>query len=398
MIKLIKNPKWFQPLRTYFYYSRTERNAVIILLSLSIFVCILPTFLPIFERKTSTDFTEFRSQIAQFNFSLKAENWNFLETDLDNINTVLFAFNPNTASKEDFEKLGLSHRIAQTIINYRTKGGFFRQTNDFKRIYGLSAADFERLAPYIRLENEQKEKGKIAPIPPPYSSQISLNLHAFDPNTAPETELLAMGLSQNIVTTLSKFRQKGGFFRKKEDFQKIYGVTPELYLSIEPYIQIAENQINRDKIKDASITNTNSINVPTLPKRIDPNSATEADWLQLRGIGRIFAARIVEYRDKLGGFVTPYQLKEINGLPDSTYQYILPLLNPIAPTSFRKLKINRVTLEELRHPYISRKQAEIIIRYRANHSIFTNILDLQKIGIMSNDNLERLRPYLDFNQ
>ena len=398
MKKLIQNPKWFKPLQAYFYYSRSERNAVIILLSLSIFTLILPTLLPLFERKTNTNFTEFKSQIAQFNSFLEDENLNIASTDFNEKHTSLFEFNPNTASKEDFEKLGLSPKIAQTIINYRTKGGFFRQTNDLKRIYGFSTADFERLAPYIRLENEQHEWGKNAQTAPQYLPQISLNLHAFDPNIAPETELLAMGLSQKVVTTLSNFRQKGGFFSKKEDFQKIYGVTPELYLMIEPYIQIADNQENKSKNKNATITNTNSINAPTLPKRIDPNSATEADWLQVRGIGRIFAARIVEYREKLGGFVNPNQLKEINGLPDSTYQYILPLLNPIAPTSVRKLKINRVTLEEIRHPYISRKQAEIIIRYRTNHSIFTNILDFQKIGIMSNDNLERLRPYLDFNQ
>lgn len=398
MSKLIQNPKWFKPLQSYFYYSRSERNAVLILLSLCIITFVLPSILPFFQAKTSTDFTLFKSQIAQFDISLKDENLNLTETDFITKHTNLFAFNPNTASKEDFEDLGLSPKIAQTIINYRTKGGIFRQTNDFKKIYGLSAADFERLAPYIQLENAQNEEGKIAQLPPQYQPQIVLNLHVFDPNIASENELLAMGLSQKVVTTLSNYRHNGGFFRRKEDFQKIYGVTPDLYNTIEPYLQIADNQRKRDENKNAIITNTNSINVPTLPKRIDPNSATEADWLQLRGIGRIFATRIVEYRDKLGGFVHPHQLKEVNGLPDSTYQQILPLLNPIAPTSVKKLKINRVTVEELRHPYISRKQAEIIIRYRVNHSIFTNIQDLQKVGIMSNDNLARLHPYLDFNQ
>ncbi len=396
MEKLIQILRWFKPIQSYFYYSRSERNAIIILLSLSIITLVLPSFLSFFNQKTNTNFTEFKSQIAQFDFFLKEENIDAQGIDINKIHTNLFTFNPNTASKEDFENLGLSPKIAQTIINYRTKGGIFRQTNDFKKIYGLPTADFERLAPYIQLENGKNEGGKIAQVPPQYASQIALNLHVFDPNIAPETELLGMGLSQKIVTTLSKFRQNGGFFRKKEDFQKIYGVTPELYATIEPYLQVTDYQRKKDENKTATITNTNSISTPIHSKRIDPNSATEADWLQLRGIGRIFAARIVEYRDKLGGFVHPNQLKEISGLPDSTYQQILPLLNPITPTSVRKLKINRVTVEELRHPYISRKQAEIIIRYRANHSIFTNILDLQKIGIMSNDNLEKLRPYIDF--
>lgn len=388
---------FIKPLKNYFYYSRSERNGVIVLLCLCLLLLFLPALLSLFSGKVSTDFTTFKSQIVSLEFFFAQEKIPNSAINEEKTNIDLVEFNPNTATKEKLEALGLSPKIAQTILNYRSKGGFFRQTNDLKKIYGLTDADFARISPYVVFENEQKIAAKSRQETPQYAPQIALNLHFFDPNIAPENELLGMGLSQNIVTVLSNFRHKGGFFKKKEDFQKIYGVTPELYRIVEPYLQINDYQLKTNSNKNAIITNTYSIKPLNPPKLIDLNDATEADLLELRGIGRTFAARIVEYRTRLGGFVRAEQLKEISGIADSTYQQILPLLNPITTASVRKFKINRVAVEEFRHPYITRKQAEIVIRYRTNHSIFTKIEDLQKVGIMSNEGLERLRPYLDFD-
>ena len=60
-----------------------------------------------------------------------------------------FRFNPNTASVEDLQRLGFSLKQAQSIDNYRNKGGRFRRKSDFAKSFVVSDSIYRRLEPYI---------------------------------------------------------------------------------------------------------------------------------------------------------------------------------------------------------------------------------------------------------
>ncbi len=60
-----------------------------------------------------------------------------------------FRFNPNTVSPEDLVRLGFSEKQAQSILNYRAKGGRYRRPADFARSYVVADSVFARLEPYI---------------------------------------------------------------------------------------------------------------------------------------------------------------------------------------------------------------------------------------------------------
>ena len=60
-----------------------------------------------------------------------------------------FRFDPNTVSVEDLRRLGFSAKQAQSIVNYREKGGHFRRKADFAKSYVVADSVYERLAPYI---------------------------------------------------------------------------------------------------------------------------------------------------------------------------------------------------------------------------------------------------------
>ena len=55
---------------------------------------------------------------------------------------------------------------------------------------------------------------------------------------------------------------------------------------------------------------------------IDVNTADTSAFISLPGIGSKLAARIVTFREKLGGFYSVEQIGETYGLPDSTFQKI----------------------------------------------------------------------------
>lgn len=60
-----------------------------------------------------------------------------------------FRFDPNTASIDDLMRLGFSQKQAQSIDNYRKKGGRFRRKADFAKSFVVEDSVFRRLEEYI---------------------------------------------------------------------------------------------------------------------------------------------------------------------------------------------------------------------------------------------------------
>lgn len=383
-------------LANYFYYSRSERNGVIFLTAMSLGVLIAPKIFSIYYKPAKAiDYRAFEPEILAYHKSLAAENFEDKQ-DAQGSKIILFTFDPNTASKEDFIRLGLSAKIATTIGHYREKGGHFYKKEDLKKIYGMNYDDYSRLESYISLEDNTHTVAYNSYHTPQYETPIEVKLMPFDPNSATEKELLTIGLDKNTVKNVLKYREKGGKFFKKEDLKKIYGFTDLDFLRLENVIQITDNQTNKNNY---SVTNerkneqkSESINPPTV---IDVNQATHEEWLQLRGIGRTFAARIIQHREKLGGFISLDQLKEIYGLPDSTFRNITPYLKFSTPI-YRKISINQPNLQTILHPYLTRKQVDVLVRYRMNHGSFKNMEDLIKTNIFSKEMVEKIKPYIDF--
>ena len=73
-----------------------------------------------------------------------------------------FKFNPNTVSKEDLQRLGFSEKQAQSIINYREKGGRFRRKSDFAKSFVVSDSVYKRLEPYIIIPKTDLNQGDSA--------------------------------------------------------------------------------------------------------------------------------------------------------------------------------------------------------------------------------------------
>lgn len=182
------------------------------------------------------------------------------------------------------------------------------------------------------------------------------NLFPFEPANASREELLDLGFSPKVADILINYRTKGGQFRSKADVKKIYGVSPDLYSRLEPFIIIRESTNYFTKYDNAK--NDNS------PVVIDINHANKEDWKSLPGIGDYFAQKIVDKRAGLGAFVDIEQIAEVYKLPDSTYQKIKPYLK-LSMGSVKKININTANESELRqHPYILRWQADDILRNR----------------------------------
>jgi competence protein ComEA len=221
-------------------------------------------------------------------------------------------------------------------------------------------------------------------------------LFYFDPNTASPSDWKRLGLRDKTIQTIQNYLSKGGKFRKPEDLQRVYGLYQNEYERLQPYVRIesafenkpSETFLNtsKEKIETKSYSSLYSI--------IDINSADTSAFISLPGIGSKLAARIVNFRDKLGGFYTVEQVKETFGLPDSTYQKIKQYLKLDNP-SVKKININTATVDELKaHPYIKYSLANPIVAYRNEHGLFSKVEDLKKVMVVTEEIYKRLELYI----
>jgi competence protein ComEA len=233
----------------------------------------------------------------------------------------------------------------------------------------IVSSDNEISVPDLEKENQAKE----------------YHLKTFDPNYASLEELISLGIKPKIAETILKYRAKGGHFRKKEDMLKVYGLKPELYNRIEPYITIESGQKPFEKDKTTYQKTTKEV------VNVEINSADSETLLKVKGIGPAFASRIIKYRKLTGGYLKKEQLLEVYGLDSERYSGIegQVTLNPVA--------INSISLDELkRNPYLRYKLANAIIRYREQHGNFSSIDDLRKIKLLDEGTIGKIGGYIDF--
>ena len=127
---------------------------------------------------------------------------------------------------------------------------------------------------------------------------------------------------------------------------------------------------------------------------VELNSADSIDLLPLPGIGKVLSGRIIKYRDLLGGFYTLNQLTEVYGVKKEFLDKIKPNIQ-IDESLIRKLDLNTLKESELaKHPYISNYQAKAIIKFRQLEGKLVNPEDLILNNILSAEELERLKPYI----
>ncbi len=217
----------------------------------------------------------------------------------------------------------------------------------------------------------------------------SLHLFPFDPNTLSDEGWRQIGLKEKTIKTILNYTSKGGKFRKPDDIKKIWGISEKQAEQLIPFVVINEKVTATSK----DYHNSNSSQKNQF-KTIDINTSDSATLEQLKGVGFGLARRIINYRERLGGFYSILQIGEVFGLPDSVFQKIKPQLM-LSDKNIKKININKAQLDELKaHPYIRYKLANAIIQYRNQHGNFGHTEDLKKIILMDNESYNKIINYI----
>ena len=200
-------------------------------------------------------------------------------------------------------------------------------------------------------------------------------LFPFDPNNTSPQEWKSLGLSDHQIKIINNYRAKGGEFRTRNDFYKIYGISKKQADMLVPFIYIPDKEIVEKAIED--VLDKERI----VLTEFDPNAANDSTLLSL-GFSTRNIKTINNYRNKGGEFFVKEDLKKIYGLDSSLY---LLLEEYIVISNFEKTIIN-----EKKQAVKSYKRATIEI----NSADSSLLLDLPGIGPVFSNRIIKYRKLL----
>lgn len=357
-----------QLVRDYFTFSRNERRGITILLVIIFLLAITNKLIFKFETPAKIDpalLDSARVRLAELNDSVTASY----------PGRKLFAFDPNRIDSLALDSLSIPESVKRNLLRYRSRGGKFHSPEDFRKLYGMTDLIFNQVAPFLNIQGSRKESA---------AGVQETQLFRFDPNTASDDEFRRLGLTPRQITTIRNYQAKGGAFKSKDDFFRIYGLTEEQKRRFADYLQIetTRNAENRTEIREPE----NLL--------IELNTVDSVQLEQLPGIGVKLSRRIVKYRELLGGFYSVNQLYEIYGLSEEAIHKIENKIS-INENKIRKLDLNFSEVGELaRHPYLKKNLATRIVRFRSKYGKINNPEVLRDSMILNIEEYKRIKPYL----
>lgn len=235
------------------------------------------------------------------------------------------------------------------------------------------------------IQKEESENNQVKQIKQSENDKkkISIKLKSIDVNSSTIQNWLDLGFSKKQAKVIMKYLDKAKPLNNVEELKKIYIIDDDKYNEIIQYLYI-ENKtdtLELENIEPEKIT-------------IEINTADTGEFREI-GIPGYIAARIIKYRDLLGGYHSFVQLNEVYGM-NKKYLEILEAQN-LDTTSLSEIDLNNNSFKEInKHPYIDYETTKKIFNYLKVMDTIKNIEELERNNIVSEEQLIKLNPYLIF--
>jgi competence protein ComEA len=316
--------------------------------------------------------------------------------DLDSSGYSFAEFDPNTVKETELLAYGLSEKAVRNLLKFRQAGGRFRSPEDILKLYSWNETEKQLALPFVRIE--VPEISTDANPGETYFEYTQTEPFVFDPNTCAIEDWQRLGLSKTASIAAVNYTKAGGEFRKPEDIRKIYGLDEDLADRLIPYAMPPSADWDSAKLEEGKTEESEQDNLsdplPLVSTASIPINSCDAEALITCGIDKGMAWKVVNYRDKLGGFYSLAQLSDVWGINDTVVDMLTQCcyLNEIP---ILKIRINDAGFSELaNHPYLSDRFARAIIQYRDSTGSLRNVDELARVYRMSPEFLKKLKHYL----
>lgn len=250
----------------------------------------------------------------------------------------------------------------------------------------------------LRQQAIEEKQSKLAESAPDVAE---LHPFPFNPNTLTEDEWKQIGLTDRQIRNIMNYQAKGGKFYSKNDLAKLYTISEEDFAQLESFIVLPEISRGMNNKNAAKSQENQSFEEKPKPEKkaipiVDLNTVDSTTLVELPQIGPYMALRIIEFRNKLGGFIDKEQLRDVKGMDDERFATIEPYIN-IGEAETRKIDINRADFKALvHHPYLNYEQVKRIFNQREKRGMIKNWEQLQGLIKEDGDVNPLLEHYVKF--
>ncbi len=221
-------------------------------------------------------------------------------------------------------------------------------------------------------------------------------IYPFNPNFITDYKGYSLGMSNEEIDRLLKFREEGKWINSTSDFKIVTKVSDSLLNKLSPYFKFPDWVTNPKPINNFKYEKSDKgfVEKP-FEQKIDLNQATEEQLQQVSGIGAALSKRIVSYREKLNGFSNDSQLYAVYGLDDAVVKRTLNLFTVKEPKEIVKMNLNTASASDIATiPGISFEMAKKIWEYRRLREKIIEFQELEKIEGMTERKLQLIQLYL----
>lgn len=229
----------------------------------------------------------------------------------------------------------------------------------------------------------------------------TVKIYPFNPNFITDYKGYTLGMSVAEIDRLHAFRKHNKFANSPEEFQKVTDISDSLLKAISPYFKFPQWTQESKQYSVVSKQQYNAIrNSSTPPEGLvedlsDLNTATADDLRQINGIGAKLSARIIKFRDRLGGFLVDQQLYDVYGLEPEVVARTFKKFKVLYPPEIIKINVNSASSEELaKLVYLQRNVAERIVDYRNLNGTIDSLNELINIEDFPAEKIDRIVLYL----
>jgi DNA uptake protein ComE-like DNA-binding protein len=358
--------KFYEWFKSYNDFSKSDRNAILILCCLILITIIAIVVVNHIPTKSKYNHAEYGQLLQEMEAPAN---------DRRIFGKSLFHFDPNVVSDEILDSLDIPLFIKRNILNYRKAGGRFTSSQDIRKIYGMNDSIFSAIKDFIVISENKKTFVE--------NINSTKEIKGFiDPNVADFSQMVNFGFNRFQSKNIIEYRAKGGVFKTKTDLLKIYGIDSVFFNSV-------ENNILVSVPDETPFVKSNPVLL-----HVELNNSDTTELMKLNGIGAVYASRIIKYRNLLGGFYSTSQLLEVYNFPEETYKNIENNIS-VDTLLIKKIRLNFAEyVELLRHPYLKKDQVSAILKYRDKNGAFKEIIQLKTMGLIDSESFDKIRPYL----
>lgn len=224
-------------------------------------------------------------------------------------------------------------------------------------------------------------------------------IYPFNPNYISDYKGYFLELSTVEIDRLLAFRANKQMINSTQDFQKVTGVSNEWMQKYNPYFVFDTRSRAQATTQHTQGTTDRGVKKHLVDKQLLPlqdiNQATAESLQLIRGIGPALSKRIIEDRNKWGGYVHLDQLKFVYGLSEEVIDALFQQFAVLSTPTIDPLDLNEAGVNELKNiPYLNYYLAREIVKYRSLNGDFVNKRQLREIEKIPLDRIHIISLYL----